>query len=127
MKLQIVNFASFEDVIKYNYNGETPKLSLTFKSTTDRQTSICLQCNSDVLRHVLSLTTDLLYCEDKTSDANLVKTKLFVYSDTVYYSNVGNVKSQTLLELTLRKRGEDENLSVTFPKNSRIFTNLQYR
>ena len=35
MNLQIVNFTSIEDVIKYNYNEETLKLSLTFKSTTD--------------------------------------------------------------------------------------------
>ena len=132
VNLQIVNFTSNEVVINYKYNGESLKLSLIFKSTTDCQTGIFSKYDSDDLGQDLGLRTDVLYCEGKTIDApspcDLARFHtLFVYSIFLKYSNVYIVKSQLLRAFTFREGVKDEDLTVLFLYANRAFTKLQYR
>ena len=90
MNLQIVAFTSIEDVIKYKYNEETLKPSLTFPGTTDGQTRVYLKNDGHDLGQVLGFETDALYCEVKTIDAHYLCHlsrfhTLFVYSDIADY------------------------------------------
>ena len=135
VNLQIVNFTSNEVVINYKYNGESLKLSLIFKSTTDCQTSIFSDCSindRDDLGQDLGLRTDVLYCEGKTIDApspcDLARFHtLFVDSKFLKYSNVYIVKSQLLRAFTFREGVKDEDLTVLFLYANRASTKLQYR
>ena len=131
LKLQIVNFTSIEDVIKYKYKEETLKLSLSLNGITDNQTLIYLSSDSKNLGQTFGLGTDVLCFEGKAVDVSypcdLARFHpLFVHSDIVDYSNVGIVKNQLLRAFTFRQRVEDEDMTVMLPYDSRILTNLQY-
>ena len=120
INLKIFSLTSSEDVIKYNYNEDTLKLSLTFKHTTDSQTCNYLKCDGDDLLKVLPLGSDVLFCKVKIIDAfylcDLARFHtLFVFIDIGNYSNVGDVKSCFLHAFTLRQRVEVEDLAVMFP------------
>ena len=119
-------------MIKYKYNEETLKPSLTFPGTTDGQTRVYLKYDGHDLGQVLGLEIDALYCEVKTIDAHYLYhlssfQTLIVYSDIADYSKVGNVKSQLLRALTFHQQVKDEDLTVMFHYDKRTFTNLQNR
>lgn len=132
MNTQIVTFTNIEDVISFEYHGETMNLSFTFKGTTTGQSRIYLKIESEDLAQILGLGTHEMY-----SDGNYINAPypcdiarfhtIFVYSDIVDFTHVGNVKNQLLRAFTFRQRIKNEDLLVLYPYDNRSFSNLQYR
>ena len=104
-------------------NEETLNLSFTFEGTTEGQSRVYFKIHSDDLAQILGLGTDAVYCEANQiiapypCDIARFHT-IFVYSDIVDFSNVGNVKNQLLRAFTFRQRTKNEDLIVIYPYDS---------
>ena len=129
---QIATFANMERTISFTYNEETLNLSFTYEGTTEEQSRVYFTIQKEELAQNLGLGTDAVYCEANQTIApypcDIARFRtIFVYSDIVDFSKMGNVKNQLLRAFTFRQRTNSEDLVVIYPYDNRAFSNLQYR